>query len=83
VLRIESQLREGAFSTPSEYIRSPIRVDQEHASRRAVEAFVRGGFRGRDLPQLDHEYWRAIQAFVVQRITAQQKTVRLESARSQ
>lgn len=73
---IEAQLREGTFSTPSEYIRSLIRLDQEHASRRALEAFVRGGFRGRDLPQLDDEDWRAIQAFVVQRTTAKQKTGR-------
>src|SRR5579863_2510481 len=73
---IEAQLREGAFSTPSEYIRSLIRLDQQHASRRALEAFVRGGFRGRDLPQLDDEDWRAIQAFVVARTTAKQKNGR-------
>jgi antitoxin ParD1/3/4 len=73
---IEAQLREGTFSTPSEYIRSLIRADQENASRRALEAFVRGGFRGSDLPQLDDEDWRAIQAFVVERTAAKQKSGR-------
>jgi putative addiction module CopG family antidote len=38
---IEAQLREGTFSTPSEYIRSLTRLDQQHASRRAFEALVR------------------------------------------
>jgi antitoxin ParD1/3/4 len=33
---IEAQLREGTFSSPSEYIRSLIRLDQQHASRRAL-----------------------------------------------
>jgi Arc/MetJ-type ribon-helix-helix transcriptional regulator len=44
---IEAQLREGAFSTPREYIRSLIHLDQQASSRRALEAFVRGGFRGK------------------------------------
>lgn len=70
---IEAQLREGAFSTPSEYIRSLIRMDQENASRRALEAFVRGGFRGKDLPRLDEEDWRAIEALVGERTTAKRR----------
>jgi Arc/MetJ-type ribon-helix-helix transcriptional regulator len=37
---VEAQLREGRFSPPSKYIRSLIRLDQEHTSRRALEAFV-------------------------------------------
>jgi antitoxin ParD1/3/4 len=73
---IEEQLREGTFSTPSEYIRSLIRTDRERASRRTLEAFVRGGLRCRDLPQLDDEDWRAIQAFVVERTAAKQKNGR-------
>jgi Arc/MetJ-type ribon-helix-helix transcriptional regulator len=70
---IEAQLREGTFSTPSEYIRSLIRLDQQQASRRAPEAFVRGRFHGRDLPRLDNGDRRAKQAFVVERTTARKK----------
>jgi antitoxin ParD1/3/4 len=73
---IEAQVREGTFSTPSEYIRSLIRADQDRVSLGSLEAFIRGGFRGRDLPQLDDEDWRAIQAFVVERTAAKQKNGR-------
>jgi Arc/MetJ-type ribon-helix-helix transcriptional regulator len=71
---IEARFREGTFSTPSEYIQSLIRTDQERDSRRSLEAFIRGGGRGR--PQLDHDDWSAIRAFVVERGTAKQKNNR-------
>jgi|SRR5579862_904187 len=77
---IEAKVREGTFSTPSEYIRSLIRTDQERVSLRSLEAFIRGGFRGRDLPQLDDEDWRTIQAFVVERTAAKQKNGRSKRA---
>jgi antitoxin ParD1/3/4 len=73
---IEAQLREGTFSTPSEYIRSLIRSDQEHVSRRALEAFIRGGFRGKALPKLDDEDWSAIQAFILQRTSSKRNNGR-------
>ena len=58
---IEVRLREASFCTPSEYIRSLIRSDQERSSRMELEAFVRGGLRGKPFPRLDEEGWRAVE----------------------
>jgi Arc/MetJ-type ribon-helix-helix transcriptional regulator len=44
---IEARLREGHFSTPSEYVRSLIRVDLERSSRGEIEALIRGGLSGK------------------------------------
>ncbi len=76
---IEAQLREGTFSTPSEYVRSLIRSDQERVSRRALEAFIWGGFRGKALPKLDDEDWSAIQAFILQRTSSKRSNGRQKS----
>lgn len=67
---IEARLREGSFSTPSEYIRSLIRFDQQRSSRGELEAFIRGGLRGKAFPALDEEAWRAVETIVRQRGSA-------------
>jgi Arc/MetJ-type ribon-helix-helix transcriptional regulator len=64
---IEVRLREASFSTPSEYIRSLIPSDQETSSRVELAAFVRGGLRGKPLPKLDEEGWRAVEDLLRQR----------------
>ncbi len=58
---IESRVREESFSTPSEYIRSLVRFEQERSSRGELEAFIRGGLRGKALPALDEEGWTAVE----------------------
>ena len=74
---IEARLFEASFSTPSEYIRSLIRGDQERSSRRELEAFLRGGLRGKAVPNLDEEAWRE-----VEKILRQQKTTKRIKRRS-
>ena len=63
---ITARVDEGSFSTPSEYIRSLIRCDQEKSARGELEAFLRGGLRGRALPRLDDDAWRAIENLLLQ-----------------
>ncbi len=58
---IEARVREESFSTPSEYIRSLVRFEQERSARVELEAFLRGGLRGNVLPALDEESWRAVE----------------------
>jgi antitoxin ParD1/3/4 len=66
---IEARLHHGNFSTPSEYIRSLVRVDQERSSRGELEAFLRGGLRGKTFPTLDDDGWRAVENFLLERVT--------------
>jgi antitoxin ParD1/3/4 len=74
---IEARLEEGSFSTPSEYIRSLVRFDQERSSRAELEAFLRGGLRGRALPNLDEDAWRAIENFLLERTKPKAQKVRV------
>ena len=63
-LFIKSKLRDGRFSTPSEYIRSLVRSDQEENEHRELEALVRNGLGVRELPELTKKDWAAVQALV-------------------
>jgi Arc/MetJ-type ribon-helix-helix transcriptional regulator len=63
---IEARVREESFSTPSEYIRSLIRLEQERSSRGELEAFIRGGLRGKALPALDEKGWTAVETILRQ-----------------
>jgi antitoxin ParD1/3/4 len=63
---ITDRVDEGSFSTPSEYIRSLIRSDQEKRARGELEAFLRGGLRGKALAKLDDDAWRAIENILLQ-----------------
>ena len=67
---IDARLREASFSTPSEYIRSLIRFDQERSSRGVLDAFIRGALRGKALPGLDEEDWSAIENMLCERAGA-------------
>ena len=64
---IEARSHDGSFSTPSEYIRSLVRIDQENSSRGELEAFLREGLRRKSLPKLDENAWRAIENFLLER----------------
>jgi antitoxin ParD1/3/4 len=63
---ITARVDEGNFSTPSEYIRSLIRCDQEKSARGELEALLRGGLRAKALPKLDDDTWRAIENILLQ-----------------
>lgn len=63
-LFIKSKLSDGRFSTPSEYIRSLVRSDQEENEQRDLEALVRNGLGVRELPDLTKKDWAAVQALV-------------------
>jgi antitoxin ParD1/3/4 len=62
---IKAKLREGRFSTPSEYIRSLIRSDQETSEQRELEAFVRRGVRVKNLPELSEKDWASVEALIL------------------
>jgi antitoxin ParD1/3/4 len=62
---IKAKLREGRFSTPSEYIRSLIRFDQDTSEQRELEAFVRRGVRLKNLPELSEKDWASVEALIV------------------
>ena len=62
---IKAKLREGRFSTPSEYIRSLIRSDQETSDQRELEAFVRRGVLVKELPELSEKDWASVEALIV------------------
>jgi antitoxin ParD1/3/4 len=67
---VKAKLREGRFSTPSEYIRSLIRTDQDQSEQRDLEAFVRRGLGMNKLPELSDKDWAAVEALVLKRGSA-------------
>ena len=62
---IKAKLREGRFSTPSEYLRSLIRSDQEASEQRELEAFVRRGVRVKNFPELSEKDWASVEALIL------------------
>jgi Arc/MetJ-type ribon-helix-helix transcriptional regulator len=58
-------LREGRFSTPSEYIHSLVRSDQETSEQRELEDFVRRGVRVKSLPELSEKDLASVEALIV------------------
>jgi len=62
---IKAKLLEGRFSTPSEYIRSLIRSDQETGEQRELEAFIRRGVGAKELPELSEKDWASVEALIV------------------
>jgi len=62
---IKAKVREGRFSTPSEYIRSLIRSDQETSEQHTLEAFVRRGVRVKELPELSGKDWASVEALIL------------------
>lgn len=62
---IKAKLREGRFSTPSEYVRSLIRSDQEVSEQRELEAFVRRGIHVKSLPELSEKDWASVEALIL------------------
>lgn len=62
---IKAKLSEGRFSTPSEYIRSLVRADQEQSEQRELEIFVRGGLRAKQLPELSEKDWSSVEALIM------------------
>ena len=51
---IEAKLREGRFSTPSEYIRALIRDDQDLTDNKEVALLIRRGGMARKLDERKH-----------------------------
>ena len=62
---IKGKLCEGRFSTPSEYIRSLVRSDQETSEQRELEAFARRGIRVKSLPELSDKDWASVEALIL------------------
>jgi antitoxin ParD1/3/4 len=54
---IETQVREGDFSTPSEYLRSLIREDQKRKAVGRIEALLLDGLASGEPSEVDQAFW--------------------------
>jgi len=62
---IETQVQEGAFSTPSEYMRALVREDQKHQQQQKLEAKLLESLESDEPVDITPEFWeQRRQAFV-------------------
>jgi antitoxin ParD1/3/4 len=54
---IESQVRQGEFSTPSEYLRSLIREDQKRKAVGRIEALLLEGLASGEPIEVNRTFW--------------------------
>jgi antitoxin ParD1/3/4 len=54
---IETQVREGDFSTPSEYLRSLIREDQKRKAVGRIEALLLDGLASGEPIEVNQAFW--------------------------
>jgi antitoxin ParD1/3/4 len=54
---IEAQVAEGAYSTPSEYVRELVRDDRERRARERLESAVLEGLNSGPAGDAGAEYW--------------------------
>ena len=56
---VEDQVRDSGYSTPSEYVRELLRLDQKRSSEQKQEALLLEGFNSGDPIEITPEYWEA------------------------
>ncbi len=56
---VEDQVRDSGYSTPSEYVRELLRLDQKRRSEQKLEALLLEGFNSGDPIEITPEYWEA------------------------
>ena len=55
---VESQVDTGSYSTPSEYLRTLIREDQDRKERDRIEVLLLESINSGDPIGIDKEYWQ-------------------------
>ncbi|HKT11339.1 MAG TPA: type II toxin-antitoxin system ParD family antitoxin [Terriglobia bacterium] len=54
---VEGQVAEGAYSTPSEYVRTLIREDRKKRAHETLEVALLRGVRSGQAREVEPEYW--------------------------
>lgn len=65
---IDEQIKSGAYSSVSEYVRQLIREDQKRAAEAKLEALLLKGLDSGQPIEVTEEYWKNLRARVAQRI---------------
>ncbi|MBM3745981.1 MAG: type II toxin-antitoxin system ParD family antitoxin [Acidobacteria bacterium] len=55
---VEAQVRQGSYSTPSEYVRSLIREDQQRRAEERLERALLHGLASGPPAEADREFWK-------------------------
>jgi antitoxin ParD1/3/4 len=54
---VEAQVKEGGYSTPSEFVRDLVRRDQKHRAEEKLEALLLEGLHSGEPIEITPEYW--------------------------
>jgi len=54
---VEAQVKEGGYSTPSEYVRELVRRDQKQRAEERLEALLLEGLNSGEPIEITPEYW--------------------------
>lgn len=64
---IEEQVKQGGYSTPSEYVRELLREDQKRRTKEKLEALLLEGLNSGDPIEVSPEYWEQKRRRLTQR----------------
>lgn len=64
---VEAQVREGGYSTPSEYVRALLREDQKRKARQMLETLLLEGVNSGQPIELTAEYWNRKRQALIRR----------------
>ena len=64
---VEAQVKEGGYSTPSEYVRQLVRQDQKQRAEQKLEALLLEGLNSGEPIEITPEYWERKRRQLVER----------------
>ena len=64
---VETQVEQGGFSTPSEYIRNLVRDEQKRRAEEKLEALLLEGLNSGEPIEITPEYWEKKRKQLIQR----------------
>jgi len=70
---IETQVQKGAFSTPSEYMRTLVREDQKHRQEQKLEALLLESLESGEPVDITPEFWEQRRQALISRMQARQQ----------
>ncbi len=70
---VEEQVRQGGFSTPSEYIRALLRDDQKRRAEEKLEALVLEGLNSGDPVEVTPDFWKELREELAERLNKRKK----------
>jgi antitoxin ParD1/3/4 len=73
---VEKRVKEGGYSTPSEYVRELLREDQKRRSEEKLEAFLLEGLDSGKPIEITPEYWEKKRKQLTERHKTKNKVVR-------